>query len=410
MTPEKLLQKLPAMMKSGAAKGRGGLMLLRFDRAGALRDQLGFTGLSMLFSRLEARISGSLDHKHESVRFDWASMLVLIPEVPGEAFEDAVVALFYALTDEVYEVGSDDLALTVSLSHARFDHRFTQVDEILLPLFRQADAIESQGGNAMAEVRPGISVSQALASSDHMLGLLMEALRTDSLRVVFQPLLATSGEDAIASYQMLPRLAAGDGRLITAAEFLPLARDAALLPVIDRWMTVRAMQLLRGSLKGRDVRLFINQSEALLADADRREWLARQLAADPGLASYMVLELPLEDAMSHLRGAKHLFELSRQYGVGICLSHVDEHSRWELLTGDLEPHYVRMAAGFVSRLTKEPSLQARFMKLSEAVRQQGTRIIMPMIEDSQTAASMWRSGADFMQGNMIQAPEDSIAV
>jgi EAL domain-containing protein (putative c-di-GMP-specific phosphodiesterase class I) len=33
-----------------------------------------------------------------------------------------------------------------------------------------------------------------------------------------------------------------------------------------------------------------------------------------------------------------------------------------------------------------------------------------MIENPEMAASMWRSGADFMQGNMIQAPEDSIAV
>ena len=410
MTPEKLLQRLPAMMNCGAAKGCGGVVLLRFDRAGALRDQLGFSGLSTLFSRLEARIAANFEEQHESIRFDWANLLVVMPAVSGEAFEDIVVALFSALTGEVYEVASDDLALTVSLSYARFDHRFTQVDEILLPLFRQADAIESEGGNAMAEVKPGISVRKALDSSDHMLGLLMEALRTDSLRVVFQPLLATSGEDAIDSYQMLPRLAAGDGRLITAAEFVPMAREAALLPVIDRWMTVHAMQLLRGSLRGREVRLFINQSEALLADADRREWLGRRLAAEPGLARYMVLELPLEDAMSHLRGARHLLELSRHQGLGICLSHVDEHSRWELLSGDLKPNFVRMAADFVSRLTREPSLQERFATLSEPLRQHGTRIIMPMIEDSQTAASMWRSGADFMQGNMIQAPADSIAV
>ncbi len=157
MTPEKLLQRLPAMMKSGATKGRGGLVLLRFDRACALRDQLGFTGLSALLSRLEARIAKSVDAKHESIRFDWSSLLVVLPEIPGEAFEDAVRALFSALTDEAYEVDSDELALTISLSYACFDHRFTRVDEMLLPLVRQVDAIGSEGGNAMAQVRPGIS-------------------------------------------------------------------------------------------------------------------------------------------------------------------------------------------------------------------------------------------------------------
>lgn len=410
MSPEQLLQRLPKMMKSGAAGGRGGLVLLRFDRAESLRNQLGFTGLSTLCARLEARIAEHLDERHFSVRFDWTSLLIAIPATAGEAFHETVAALFSELTDATYEVGDDDIALTVTLSYARFDHRFTGVDELLLSLFRRADSVEADGGNAMAEVRPGISLSQALGSGDHMLGLLMEALRTDGMRVVFQPLLATSGADATESYQMLPRLPAGDGKLITAAEFLPRAREAKLLPVIDRWMTVHAMQLLRGPLSAREVRLFINQSEALLVDAERRDWLRDHLDADRALASRIVLEVPLEDAMSHLRGARQLFELSRDYGVGICLSHVDEHSRWELLSSDLAPRFVRMAAGFVSRLASEPSLQERFMDLSEPVREQGTRIIMPMIEDSQTAASMWRSGADFMQGNMIQAPEDSIAV
>ncbi|NBB93378.1 MAG: EAL domain-containing protein [Gammaproteobacteria bacterium] len=392
MAPEQLLQKLSEHLKTGAPEGRGGLILLRFDRSTRLRDQLGFSGLVELGDRVAEYIDERLDAEHHTVRFEWSSLLTIVTGLTDKALDEAVNALFSSFADKSFEGSDDDVALTVSLSYARFDHRFTSVDDMLLPLVQQVERIEAGGGNAMAEARAGVSAREVLDSSDHMLGLLMEALRTDSIRVVFQPLLATSGQDATDSYQMLPRLAAGDGKLITAAEFLPLARRSSLLPVIDRWMTVHAMRLLRGPLKDRDLRLFINQSEALVGDAERREWLDRQLARDPALAGHMVFELPLDDAMAHLRGARHLLELARRRGVGICLSQVDEHSRWELLKGELKPDYVRMAANFVSRLTQEPSLEKRFGTLADPVRAQGTRIIMPMIENPETAASMWRSG------------------
>jgi EAL domain-containing protein (putative c-di-GMP-specific phosphodiesterase class I)/GGDEF domain-containing protein len=410
MNTADLLRRLQDALNSGAQDGHGGVLFVRFDRATTLRDQLGYSGLEELGSGMAERVDEAFEDAAEILRFDWASILVIARDTSWDRFDSAAESLFSALTERPYAVEDDEVAVTVSLAHARFDHRFITVDELLLPLVRRVEALAEQGGNSMSAVRPGISAQKALDSSDHMLGLLMEALRTDGMKVVFQPLLATSGREDMESYQMLPRLAAGDGKLITAAEFLPLARDAALLPVLDRWMTIRASRLLRGRLKSQRVRLFINQSEAILADADRRDWLVAHLEGEPGLAGRLVLEIPVEDAMAHMKGTAALLDIAAVHDVGVCLSHVDEHSRWSLLNGDLKADYVRMSPSFVSRLSADASLEKRFMELSVPARERGVRIIMPMIEDSQTAASMWRSGADYMQGNMIQAPEDSIAM
>lgn len=410
MAPEVVLQKIPELMRCGAAEGRGGVILVGLDRARMLRDQLGFSGLHVLLERLAEHITEALGDAGQCIRFDWQSLLIIVPELPACELDGSAESLFSSLTDRTYEAGDDEVALTFSLAYARFDHRFTDVDELLLPLVRRVECLAQEGGNALAEVQPGISADKAISSTEHMLALLMDALRTDSIKVVFQPLLATSGRESVESFQMLPRLAAGDGKLLAAAEFLPLAREAALLPVLDRWMIVHASRLLRGPLVERRVRLFINQSEALLADAERRDWLRKQVGSEPCLAGHLVLEIQLEDAMTHLRSASHLLEIARDHGFGICLSQVDERCRWSLLSGELKADFLRMSPGFVTRLAGEPSMEERFLQLSEAVREQGVRIIMPMIEDSQTAAIMWRSGADFMQGNMIQAPEDSIAI
>ncbi|WP_376695318.1 EAL domain-containing protein [Wenzhouxiangella sp. EGI_FJ10305] len=402
-------------MTAGAEAGCGGVILVRFDRGTLLRDQLGFTGLSKLIdgvvAQTEELVGEMVGNDYRLVRFDWECLLLVLPAASAELVEETAENLFDTLTDRVYDIDNEAVAVSVSLSFAHFDHRFRQVDELLLALVHRAEAIGMSGGNQFGEARPGISADKAISSADHMLGLLMESLRTDSLKVVFQHLLATSEKATAESYQMFPRLVAGDGSLLPAADFVPLAREASLLPVLDRWMIVHASRLLRGPLREKRVRLFINQSEALLVETDRQDWLARHLESESKLvAGRLVLEIPLEDAMAHLSGAIELIKICRRYEIGFCLSHVNEQSRWQLLTDKLKADYLRMSSGFVKRLTLDPGLEERYLEISKPAREQGIRIIMPMIEDSKTAASMWRTGADYMQGNMIQAAEDTIAL
>lgn len=407
MQPETLISRLSRALAEGKEKGHGGLILVKLGRPVQLRDQFGYRGYFDLRKQVDAVQMKAAGAGAKSAWIDFATSMVLLSTGDAKAVAREV---FSALSQHEFALGDETLVISVSISACGFDHRFTSVDEMLLALAHRVEHIESIGGNDVGVIKPGVSASQALDSDEHMLGLLMESLRTDSMKVVFQPLLATSGDESVQNYQMLPRLKGSDGKLIPAAEFLPSARDAALLPVIDRWMVIHAIRLLRGPLKEQSLRLFVNQSDALLADAERRTWLESQLEKSPAVRNRLVLEVRIDDAMAHLKSVNVLMTIVRNFEIGICFSRVDEHSRWDLLVNELRCDYVRMSASFVSRLSKQRELEERFMTLSRPVRDIGTQIIMPMIEDPQTAASMWRSGADFMQGNMIQAPEDTIAI
>lgn len=412
MTPDEMLAQLPHWMGKGAAAGRGGVCLVRIDRARLLRDQLGFSALSALCIQVHERIESYQNAQNctvTAIGLDWASILVVLHDIDGDDWTASLERFREQLMEGTYRAGGDDVSLTFSTASARFDHRFTNPDELLLTVMHGVEAIEEEGGNQHATLQPGVSAHKAMKSKDHMLGLLMEALGTGSLKVVFQHLLASDNAEPFESYQMLPRLQTSDGTLITAGEFLPLARDASLLPVLDRWMMQYAVRLLRGPFRDKPIRLFINQSDLLLRDKDRFDWLGKQFDRLADQAGRVVIEIRLEDAMNHLGGAVRLIELADEHEASVCISMVDEHSRWTLLNSDLKCGFIRMSAGFVARLTRERVLEKRFMELSRPVRTQGTRIIMPMIEDPETAASMWRSGADFMQGNLIQAPEDRIS-
>ncbi len=410
MTPENLISRIARFEEAASEQLPGGVLLVQVDRFRQLRGQLGFRLLFALIRKVRARLADGVGERGEVFRFGLSRFVIVVPQAAADELQDLAGQLFNGLSRQNFDVNDESMAISVSMALARFDHRFAGADRMLVALSERLEKVLSGGGNELSFVEPGVSATLAMDSEDHMLGLLMEALRHNRVKGVFQPLLATRDNEPKRSFQMLPRLETSDGELITAAEFIPVARAARLLPVLDRWMVTHAVKLFRGPLKAQPVRLFINQSNALLTDSERMNWLLEALARMSEMAGRIVVELPLDDAMSHMKHSARLIEGTREYGGGVCFSMVDEHSRWDLLAGDLNCDFLRMSPGFVARLSTEPDLERRFLELSEPVRERGVRIIMPMIEDQETAASMWRTGADFMQGNMIQEPENTIAL
>ena len=410
MTPENLISRLEHFEQSMSGDKPGGIVLVEIDRFRQLRSQLGYRLLFGLVRKVRQTLVAELEKPGEVYRFGLSRFVISLPEVSGEELQSMANRIFASLSQQTFEIGADYIAISTSVVLARFDPRFAGADRMMVALSDRLEQVLAAGGNEIACVEPGVSSTLAMGSEDHMLGLLMDGLHHNSLKVVFQPLLATRADESLRSYQMLPRLQASDGQLIPAAEFMSVALAARLLPVLDHWMINRAVRLLRGPLESQGVRLFVNQSDAALGEADRLEGLIETLSKFSGSQGVLVVELRLEEAMAHLRQAARLMRATRHAGAAVCFSAVDEHSRWDLLDGDLGCDFLRMSPGFVKRLTTEPDLEKRFLEISKPAREKGIRIIMPMIEDQKTAASMWRSGADFMQGNMIQEPEDTIGL
>lgn len=408
MDPEDVLGRVTKHLGEPGADVHGAVLLVKLDRGRELRQHYGFSGLFEVVDRIGKLLKKRAGRRAEVLRFGLDSFVVVIPAKRAIDAGNRAGKLFNLVTSQEFAIGEERVAVSVSIAACRPDPRFTDSDGMLSELAAGIDRMADAGGNQWRLVEPSVSATHALSSSDHMLGLLMEALETDGLRVVFQPLLATSGDESVRAYQMLPRLKADDGQLIAAADFIPLARSAGLLPVIDRWMMAHAIRLLKGPFADQSIRLFVNQSEALLSDTERQAWLEKRFRQTSALRDRLVVELRIDDAMAHLDGATRVLQAAREEGFGVSLSMVDEHSRWDLLAGELRADYLRISGAFVRRLGQEPEAGQAFLETSRAVREAGTRIIMPMVEDQATAASLWRSGADYMQGNMIQAPEDTI--
>ena len=410
MTPEQFLLKINRAYKGFAGSDSdqpAACFCLMLDHWQKLRKQFGYGGLFGLIEEIHELIAEELDIEVVTSAFNERSVVGWIPHCSLRTAEKQTHKLHELVGSRHFSVGDEELALSVSLAYAEFDHRFTSADGLLLSVVSGAEHLSAAGGNEIQRIRPEVSLGRAGAGNRQILGLLMESLRKDALKVLFQPLMSTAGEPS-EIFQLLPRLSTTDGSLITASDFVDVAREAGVLGVLDRWMLQRAIHLLSHEYDLQPIKFFLSQGESLLNSAERRDWLQKQAEAYPGVSGKLIIDFALEDVLSNLKGAEKFLALAEETGLEVCFSRADEHSKWDLLADGLRVDYVKMSPDFVRRLSSDAELERRFAAISEPVRKNGTKIIMPMVEDASMAANLWRSGADYMQGYMIQEASESV--
>jgi len=384
-----------------------GAFCLMLDHWERLRRQHGYSGLMTLHGQIFELIEEHLDVEVRMVRLNERSLVGLLPHSSLRTVEKQMDKLFKQLGDSTFGAGDESLALSMTLAYLEFDHRFTDADQLLLNLVTGAEKVSAAGGNELLQIRPDVSSDQAASSDRQMLGLLMEGLRKDALKVLFQPVMATAAEPS-QSFQALPRLVAADGSLIAAASFVPPAREAGVLHVLDRWMLSYCASLLANEYQLLPIRLFLSQGESLIQNPERRDWFEQLADKNRALSGKLALDFALPDVLGNLKGSEALFALLDKLGIEICVSQVDETSRWDLLVDKLPADFVKMSPGFVRRLAEDPSLESAFREASNPARARGAKIIMPMVEDASMAANLWQVGADYMQGFMIQEAQEKI--
>ncbi|NUS37516.1 MAG: EAL domain-containing protein, partial [Lysobacter sp.] len=217
----------------------------------------------------------------------------------------------------------------------------------------------------------------------------------------YQPGVAVAGGEE-AQFQVLLRLRDGEGRLRSAGEFVPAAESAGLMPEIDRWVLEQAIPLLqRRRDDGRPVRLFVSQSPHTLARDVHATWLQEMLAGHAIDGPSLVIDLRLDDALVHSVTLRQFADQLMPAGVQFCLSQYVQGADAERLLQQLPLGYLRLS-GCYARAHADAALRDELRGIIDHAHRQGLQVIGPQVEDPQGAATLWMSGIDFIQGNLVQ--------
>ncbi len=396
-----LLKQLDDVLHRG--QQQGGLLFVEVENLGPLRERIGLTALETLLGDLSRQLTAHLGDL-AATRFGDGSYLVLDPVRDEPGMEALAVQLRQTVMQTPFTALGHPLRLRVSVGIAAFRHGFDESGAMINAV--EKIAREARAGERGVRCFEPPRVAEAMKEAA-LLMQVRDAIDHDSLVMLYQPVVAVAGSD-VSQYQALLRLRDASGKLRSAAEIIPMAERTDLIVEIDRWVMSESLGLIRERLaENQLLRLYVAQSPLTLAAPGQAEWLKTEIEAAGVPGEALVVELRLEDAIVHAATVRQFCETMVSRSVQFCLSQFEAGSEAEELVNQLPLSYVKLARKYTAG-TQTQDLRDELKTLIGRAHRRGLLVIGHGVEDAQAAATLWMSGIDFIQGNLVQQADEEI--
>ncbi len=258
----------------------------------------------------------------------------------------------------------------------------------------------------------GVSIFKPQSSAEalreeHIINLLSETGEDSRLAHVYQPIVAVAG-GAEKQFQTLLRLLDDDDKTLTAAEFIPIAEKCNLVIALDRWSLAKAAAVIaQRNRLGEQIKLFVSQSNLTLLEPGQVAWLKNLLKADKLPEDSLVVEINHDDALLNHQSIHDFCQALMNDGIQFCLSRYNPRNDESNLLDSLPITYLKLAQKFTAD-SGTPQVREQIKALVDRAHRRGVEVIGHSVEDAQTAATLWMSGIDFIQGNLVQSANDHL--
>lgn len=391
-TRSHMLQRLNAVIPGD---GSGALFMVEVAGVGALRDRYGYSGLEQLLTAAAGRIAVAADGDAVS-RLSDSIFLVHAAALECGQLPESARALRDALGGDGFPVNDETVRLRAFVGYTTLAHGYGDASSALAAAERALREARAQP-TAVAGYQPPRQRDHDLAVAEAV----RQALAENRLELAYQPVVAVAGGDE-PQFQTLLRMRKPDGSLLPAAEFLPAADAADLMHDIDSRVLELAVTVLHErAAAGRPVRLFVSQSARTLARDGYADHVLGMLAAYGIAGGRIVIDVRQDEAMIHALALREFCAAMVPAGVQLCLAQYHAGREADTLLGQLPLGYVRLAPRYSQKLD-DPAVRDEMRQAIERAHRLGLCVIGPQVEDPQAAATLWMSGVDFIQGNLVQ--------
>jgi EAL domain-containing protein (putative c-di-GMP-specific phosphodiesterase class I)/FixJ family two-component response regulator len=385
----------------GNTQAPGGALFVEVQNAALVRERYGYAGFEQLMQQVGRRLAEAAG-EHPCARLNDNVFLVHVPDGGDASLRALAIRLRECVRHPAFDHGGIPQRLDVAVGYGA-PNLAEEAVELL-------DALEQAARHARAEPT-GIAarVARPAPSNDEtsLATELRTALQEGGLELVFQPVVAVAGGEE-AQFQALLRMRAADGSLHRASALVPAAEAAGLMPDVDRWVLEHALDLMRRRRdENRPLRLFVSQSTRTLARDAHGPWLVDLMASHDLPGPSLVIDLRLDDALLHSAMLRHFSEQVLPAGVRLCLSQYTRGPEADALLEQLPLGSLRLSPRY-SNAHAEPALRDELRGIIERAHRLGLQVIGPQVEHAQSAAMLWMSGIDLIQGNLVQQADDAL--
>ena len=401
------LEKL--VVKAGEPDFSSALLFLRVQNYYKVLEDVGVVHSDTILRAVAAKLKECVGKSGLWARLDGGYFVCLLGSCEARQALKLGEKIAVSLEKMLIEVGDKTAKLAANvgvtlISHAE-NKSSTLIQEAFAASLYTAKGVETVNVHLYEAQQK--SYHQASQGAD-LSRILEEAIRTNGFNLLFQPLMSMQG-DPIEHYEAFLRLKMPDGSETSAGVFFnnPTISDE-LKRKIDRWVIIRTTKhLIAHQAKGHNTRILINLAATSLADDSLPKWIDTAIRVAKVPKGSFVFQFHESDAEVMLKQAKEFTQNLKKIGIYSGISRFGHAENSMQVLGHLAVDYVKVDAIFVQELESKEA-QAELQHMLEALHEQKKITIIPSVENALAMASLWQTGAHFLQGYGVQAPNSSM--
>jgi len=289
------------------------LMFLDLDDFKRVNDSLGHTAGDQVLIALADRLVKSVRSGDSVAHFGGDEFAVLLEAKDSEEATAAAERILEDL-EKPFPIEGREVTFTASVGIALAQSNEIRPDELMRNAFTALHTAKEQGRSEIAVFEESMH-SSALSRLD-LEQELRHAVENRGLDVYFQPLLKLS-DLSVYGFEALVRWIHPKKGVISAFDFIPMAEEAGLLPVIDRMVLRRTCttvrELNRTIFANKPAAAHVNLSPTSIRQPDFVSNLTTDLTETKLDPKHLVLEITesvmmhdIDQAASKLRAIKSL--------------------------------------------------------------------------------------------------------
>jgi len=397
----------------GGRNGDGGAVLcIDLDGFRAVNDRLGAAAGDRLLGQVAGLLRSRIRENDVLARFEGDEFIAFARGASREGALKVARSINQVMQEYQFSDGELRLAISASIGIAMVE-RAEEPQRIVAQARSACAQAKARGGNRHVAYERGTNGEGAAAlredDSPAWSRYVRTAIQDNALRFVYQPIvdLRHAGGEM---YELLLRLAAPGGELVSPTAFLPVADRFGLISELDDWVIRRACEELAAlHARGRPATFFVNVSGHVF---EQGEAFARRVAeelAHRGLAGpHIVFEITEQAAVRDLQHARATIEALARVGCRFALD--DFGSGFSSLSylKHLPVAFIKMSGAFAENLETETVDEVMVRSIVQIARALNMRTVAEAVEDEQTLRRLAELGVDYAQGYAIARPVENL--
>jgi diguanylate cyclase (GGDEF)-like protein len=377
---------------------KGTLIWCDLDNFKDINDGLGHHTGDLFLKRVADAFRVEVRHSEVLARLGGDEFGVLLPDASVEDAAALARRLLESVRRETAAIKARGLRTSASIGIVAFPEHGSTTEDLL----SRADVAMYQAkrdGRGRIEVFSYDDHLRPFLNRMHTADQVRACLEQDRMELHLEPI-CNLRDRTVARYEALLRMPDENGKFIAPESFLGICESFGLMREIDRWVIVKACEMLR-YFRDRvmNIPIEINLSGAAFGDESILTLIGQEVRNGDINPGSLIFEISEKAAVADLRRARAFIEELRRlgcqfavddFGVGFCSFGYLRH---------LPVRYLKIDGSFVRGLQNDLVNQNLVRAIVEMSRSLGVTPVAEFVEDKRTAEWLLAESCLFGQGS-----------